>query len=476
MKAILQKAVGIVLICWLPLLICGQTPTIEIHQIDIGTGDATLIKINSTTGLKTILIDAGSKDLASTVIAYLQKELGLTQYIDYVIASHYHEDHIGGLVGTKKKSHTNCFVNLGVLDDSTPVHVFAVLDKGSAPPVPTTKVYKDYVTLSGNRRVLTGSIYSGRNVITPPPHAIPPPLPDSNQRLALGGYINLGMDSNNVPIRLRCVAADARVYKPGGTPQYIDVADSNGVSRITPPKGMENANNWGLAWVLEYGKFRYFTGGDIGGKNTRNYLDIETPLSSTLPLIYNNTTTFKGHICAFKINHHGSEHSSNRAFLDTLKSTFISISSGFRHEHPTESALGRIQNSRWDKRDSLKYIKTQLFCMTNLKYIRNIDTSVGATSGNVKYVVTNTPPKPHLIDSSIIINPPGSPFASPIYLYTVKKDSAGNVNGNIVITVFPTDGNGHRIDQLSVFSVKYRNYNGVAGDPWIQRPPYICHE
>lgn len=465
MKKILKKAGGFVLIGWLPLLIWGQT--IEIHQIDIGTGDATFIKINSTTGLKTILIDAGSKGAGADVIAYLQNELGPTPYIDYVIASHYHEDHIGGFVGSKKRAKTGtgtCFNYYGVLADPTTVPVFAVLDKGTQNPTSGSDVYEDYETLSVNRRVLAGSIAGGNNVITPPPHAIPPPLPGANQQLALGGYINLGVDANNVAIRLKCVAADARVYTTV-PPNYIDVAAT--VNRNNPGS-MRNPNNWGLAWVLEYGKFRYFTGGDIGGELTAQYLDIETPLSSTLPLIYNNTPTFKGHVCAFKIDHHGSEHSSNNVFLDTLKSSFISISSGSRHRHPTQAALDRIEASRWDRRDSLKYTKTQLYNMTELWQPRNIDTAVGGTSGNIGYVVTNTPPPPLLITNSILMAPP-----NPASLYVVDPAIAGTVRGNIVISVLPTDGNGHGINQLSVFSVKYRNYNGGA---WIQRPPYICHE
>jgi len=65
--------------------------TMEIHFIDVGQADATLI----ITDAGTMLIDAGSRRSGPRVVEYLQ-ELGMTE-ITYVIATHPHEDHIGGM-------------------------------------------------------------------------------------------------------------------------------------------------------------------------------------------------------------------------------------------------------------------------------------------------------------------------------------------------------------------------------------------
>ncbi len=66
---------------------------LEIHCIDVGQGDCTLI-VSPTGG--TFLFDAGPNGKGtSTVMPYLQG-LGLTA-LDYVACSHYHADHIGGL-------------------------------------------------------------------------------------------------------------------------------------------------------------------------------------------------------------------------------------------------------------------------------------------------------------------------------------------------------------------------------------------
>ncbi|MBO5936156.1 MAG: MBL fold metallo-hydrolase [Clostridia bacterium] len=64
---------------------------VYVHFIDVGQGSSTLIQ-QGTSG---ILIDAGEKDYGQVVVDYLN-EVGVTS-LEYVVASHPHSDHIGGL-------------------------------------------------------------------------------------------------------------------------------------------------------------------------------------------------------------------------------------------------------------------------------------------------------------------------------------------------------------------------------------------
>lgn len=64
---------------------------LEIHYIDVGQGDATLIKC----GDHAMLIDAGENDQGSKVWDYLKSQ-GVEK-LDYVIGTHPDSDHIGGL-------------------------------------------------------------------------------------------------------------------------------------------------------------------------------------------------------------------------------------------------------------------------------------------------------------------------------------------------------------------------------------------
>ncbi len=75
------------------------TENLSIHFLELGnkyTGDCTLIKVGNTE----ILIDAGSrKSSAATIVPYVQKYC-TDGVLEYVIATHAHQDHIAGFVGT----------------------------------------------------------------------------------------------------------------------------------------------------------------------------------------------------------------------------------------------------------------------------------------------------------------------------------------------------------------------------------------
>ncbi|VYT82718.1 MBL fold metallo-hydrolase [Clostridium tertium] len=64
---------------------------IKVHFIDVGQGDSILVQVNN----KTMLIDSGPKDEKEKLITYLNS-LNL-ETIDYLIATHPHEDHIGNM-------------------------------------------------------------------------------------------------------------------------------------------------------------------------------------------------------------------------------------------------------------------------------------------------------------------------------------------------------------------------------------------
>lgn len=64
----------------------------EIHFIDVGQGDSSLIKLDDG---RNILIDGGSRSQSDKLVAYL-RDKGVER-VDYLIATHPHEDHIGGL-------------------------------------------------------------------------------------------------------------------------------------------------------------------------------------------------------------------------------------------------------------------------------------------------------------------------------------------------------------------------------------------
>ncbi|MBK1813685.1 MBL fold metallo-hydrolase [Clostridium sp. YIM B02505] len=67
-----------------------------VHYIDVGQGDSILIQTKE----KNFLIDAGPKENEDKLLSYLKK-LNIKR-LDYVIATHPHEDHIGGMTNIIK--------------------------------------------------------------------------------------------------------------------------------------------------------------------------------------------------------------------------------------------------------------------------------------------------------------------------------------------------------------------------------------
>lgn len=72
-------------------VILDTTDNLEIYYLDVGQADSILIRNNE----KNVLIDAGNNADGPKLVTYF-KSLGISEF-EYVIGSHAHEDHIGGM-------------------------------------------------------------------------------------------------------------------------------------------------------------------------------------------------------------------------------------------------------------------------------------------------------------------------------------------------------------------------------------------
>lgn len=70
-----------------------QNSTFEVHYIDVGQADCELILCDG----EAMLIDGGNADDSSLVVSYLD-DMGIRE-IEYILCTHAHEDHVGGLPG-----------------------------------------------------------------------------------------------------------------------------------------------------------------------------------------------------------------------------------------------------------------------------------------------------------------------------------------------------------------------------------------
>lgn len=89
MKKRLSMILTLILAILVPLTVLADTLTVTF--LDVGQGDAALLQCGSAT----MLVDAGTNAGASTLVQHLSG-LGVVK-LDYVVGTHPHEDHIGGL-------------------------------------------------------------------------------------------------------------------------------------------------------------------------------------------------------------------------------------------------------------------------------------------------------------------------------------------------------------------------------------------
>lgn len=95
-KKMFSFLLSLFLVCGLFLpqinVFAGAETTMAVHFIDVGQGLSILVQ----SGGQNLLYDGGDQEHAAEVVSYLQQQN--VQNIDYMISSHYDDDHVSGLI------------------------------------------------------------------------------------------------------------------------------------------------------------------------------------------------------------------------------------------------------------------------------------------------------------------------------------------------------------------------------------------
>ena len=287
---------------------------LRIHHINVGDGDATLIGIYDIAAkvyTKTMLIDGGSATASSRILPYLKKVLDKSvPKLDYVALTHYHSDHYKGLLALAEGSfRADSVIDQGGYDMSLifPSQHLLVSDDQKPSAMAVYAGWTDALKLAVSKGYVKGHVTSLFHY-------------GEGSKTNLGNNIVLGSIQGQEVV-LECVAGWGNTL---GTGSIVP----------NPSPGKDSPNNFTLAFVLRFGQFRYFIGGDLGGDASSSYIDQETPLSSyfasryTSSWSWNHISQVSGHICGFKADHHGSSYSNTKSFMTAMSPAICVISAG----------------------------------------------------------------------------------------------------------------------------------------------------
>lgn len=317
--------------------VCGTgswiSGNLEIHHINIGQGDSTLIV--GPTG-KTLLFDAGetnwnSSAKAQIIGAYIENVLGCNS-LDYVVISHFHLDHVG-------------YVGYGGLWSLVEEQGFTVGET----------LIRDYNSYLGD----TSTTFT-------------------NWKTYLEGAGKIKLN----PI----TAAEGTSQVNLGTGVTFNIISHDGNGSIIAGNFSHDAsppseNDFSIGALLSYGAFDEWIGGDLDGQYEiggfgYTYHDIELSVAPEI-----------GDVDVYKANHHASSHSSSATFINQLdpEVSIVTVGDGNTYGHPAQSIMDRLNAT------STVYMTERGNIGTNIGAAIVAGTIVIKTSNGSAYTVNGNP-------------------------------------------------------------------------------------
>jgi beta-lactamase superfamily II metal-dependent hydrolase len=287
--------------------------TLDIHQINTGRGNAALLMLPDGT---TLLVDAGdggnrpprgtpprpddSRPTGEWIARYA-RAMGAS-VIDYGYITHFHDDHMNAMVDVAERIPIRRMLDRGWPDYDYPSTDHAELGD------PDFLRYRELL----KRGAVRGERF----------------VPGRNDQIVLA------VNPKKYPqFEVRNIAANGEVW----------TGVANETRRHHPPVDSLDRADWptenmcSLAVRLRYGKFDYFTGGDIPGTPRPGYpawQDMETPVARAV-----------GPVEVAVLDHHGNRDSTNAFLVGALRPR-VWIIPVWSSDHPGHDVLDRMYSVR----------------------------------------------------------------------------------------------------------------------------------
>lgn len=290
---------------------------LDIHHINTGLGESSFFVLPDGT---TLLLDAGAivspsplnlppkpdgtRAPGEWIARYILDALRAApeKKVDYAVLSHFHEDHMGSVGRTGRRSALGDYLLSGITEVADYVPFGKLVDR-DWPGYDWPEAIED--AKMANYRKFERWQIENRGMV------VERFEPGRNDQLKLcrrpGAYPNF---------EIRNIAANGRLWTGVGAntrslfPRLSDLARDNYPSE----------NKCSIAFRVSYGSFDYFTGGDLDVRDVETaspseyWKDIETPVAMVT-----------GPVEALKANHHGNYDANSASFLAILRPRVVVI-------------------------------------------------------------------------------------------------------------------------------------------------------
>lgn len=303
---------------------------LDIHHINTGKGESVFFTLPDGT---TMLVDAGATSrpkprvtdprpdgsrtpgewISRYILHFLENQP--EKKLDYVLLTHFHDDHIGGVYPGLKTSQKGDHVLTGITEVGENIPFARLVDRNFPDynwPVPlrgeTAENYVRFVNWQVENKGLKAEQFKvGEN---------------SQFRLLRnpGKYPNF---------EVRNLAANGQVWTGVST----NVRNHFPAMEDLSPKEYPGENQLSIAFRLSYGKFDYFNGGDLTTGAPGSWQDIETPVGLAA-----------GPVDVCETNHHAYYDAMGMSFIQAVRPRVFIIQS-WAPSHPSPSVIARMMSS-----------------------------------------------------------------------------------------------------------------------------------
>lgn len=310
-----------------------QPGFLDIHHINTGRGNSTLVVMPDGTSL---LVDAGasgtqgpamnavkpdgSRRPGEWIARYVARQLVATSRteLDYALLTHLHGDHVGDVTAQSPTSAYG-YKLTGMSDVAEAIPISRIIDRGfpgyDFPAQVTDPPALNYMQFI-KARVKRG-------------------LAVERVRVGSSSQIAQLRERKRYPeFGVRMIAANGEVWTGDGEvnhPHFPAQSASN--PDPTAKNAVSNENGCSIALRLNYGKFAYFTGGDLNCDTNYGrdpWRDIETPVARVA-----------GPVSVAACNHHGYFDAMGPEFVRALRPR-IWILQSWHASHPAMSVLANL--------------------------------------------------------------------------------------------------------------------------------------